>query len=166
MTHLHASNASYGQKKGHESNCQFVFRPVKVGNHPNFVACRWSVTYRCKALNEGYKFALDLILTGGFHAKLWAPKVVEVPTLICWSLHFPLPTPLKHLQYTFDGSSHIDRQRIKNNHKNDYLKGTSTWKRMSIHFSNWQSFIETKIYLNSYKVMPCKVTNLFLKCDM
>jgi hypothetical protein len=32
MTHLDTSNISYGQKKGHESNCQFDSRPLKVKN--------------------------------------------------------------------------------------------------------------------------------------
>jgi len=39
-------------KKGRESNCQFDSRPLKVANHPDFLACRWRVTYRWKALNE------------------------------------------------------------------------------------------------------------------
>jgi hypothetical protein len=36
------------------------------------------VTYRWKDLDEGYNFALDLILIKGLHAKLWALKVVKV----------------------------------------------------------------------------------------
>jgi hypothetical protein len=40
-----------------------------------------ATTYRWKALNEGYNFALDLILIGGLHTKLWASKVMGVPTL-------------------------------------------------------------------------------------
>ncbi len=39
-------------KKGWESNCQFDSRPVKVTNHSDFLACRWRVTYRWKALNK------------------------------------------------------------------------------------------------------------------
>jgi hypothetical protein len=39
------------------------------------------VTYFYKALNEGYKFALDLISIGGVHTKLCTPKVAGVPTL-------------------------------------------------------------------------------------
>jgi hypothetical protein len=50
-------------------------------NRLNFHACRWHATYCWKALEEGYKFALDLILIEGFHAKLWCPKVAGVPTL-------------------------------------------------------------------------------------
>ncbi len=46
--------------------------------------CRWCATYRWKALNKGYNFALNLISIEGLHTKLWGPKVVEVSTLgIC-----------------------------------------------------------------------------------
>jgi hypothetical protein len=38
------------------------------------VACHIS----WKALNEGYKFAVDLISIGGLHTKLWASKVARV----------------------------------------------------------------------------------------
>jgi hypothetical protein len=37
------------------------------------------VTHRWKALNKGYNFALNIISIKGLHAKLWAPKVAEVP---------------------------------------------------------------------------------------
>jgi hypothetical protein len=37
------------------------------------------VTYRWKAFDEGYNFALDLVVIGGLHAKLWTPKVAGVP---------------------------------------------------------------------------------------
>jgi hypothetical protein len=36
------------------------------------------VTYRSKALNKGYNFVLDIIIIGGLHAKLCAPKVTGV----------------------------------------------------------------------------------------
>jgi hypothetical protein len=39
------------------------------------------VTYHWKALNKGYKFAVDFILIGGLHKKLWASKLVGVPIL-------------------------------------------------------------------------------------
>ncbi len=74
MTHLDTSNTSYGQKKGRESNWEFDSRPLKVKNCPNFFASRWHATYRWKALNENYHFALDLILVGDLHTKLWAPQ--------------------------------------------------------------------------------------------
>jgi hypothetical protein len=37
------------------------------------------VTYRWKALDEGYNFASELIAIEGLHAKLCASKVVEIP---------------------------------------------------------------------------------------
>jgi len=40
---------------------------------------------------QGYKFALDLILIKGLHVKLWAPKIMEVPTM--GILGFPLGSP-------------------------------------------------------------------------
>ncbi len=91
MTHLDIWNASYCQKKGWESNCQFDSRPLKVKNRPDFLACRWCVTYRSKALDEGYNFSWDLISIKGLHTKLWAPKVVEVPTLRISGLPFGSP---------------------------------------------------------------------------
>jgi hypothetical protein len=39
------------------------------------------VTYCWKAIDQGYNFALDLIAIGGLHAKLWAYRVAEVPTM-------------------------------------------------------------------------------------
>ncbi len=80
-THLDIWNTSYGQKKGRQSNWQFDSRSLDVGNRPDFRMCRWCVTYHWKALDEGYKFALNLISIGGLHAKLWGPKVIRIPTL-------------------------------------------------------------------------------------
>jgi hypothetical protein len=65
ISHLKICSISYGKKKDRESNCQFDSRPLKVGNWPDPDACRWSVTHRWKALNESYKFALDLTLIRG-----------------------------------------------------------------------------------------------------
>jgi hypothetical protein len=53
MTHLNIWNTSYGQKKGRESNWQFDFRPLKVGNRPDLLACRWHATDRWKDLDKG-----------------------------------------------------------------------------------------------------------------
>ncbi len=55
--------------------------PLKVNNHPNFLAFRWCATYRRKILDKGYNFFLDLISIGGLHTKLWAPKITGIPTL-------------------------------------------------------------------------------------
>jgi len=81
MTHLNIWNTSYGQKKGRESNWQFDSRPLKVGNHPDFLVCRWHATYFWKDLDEGYNFTSDLISIGGLYTKLWGPKVVGVSIL-------------------------------------------------------------------------------------
>jgi hypothetical protein len=97
IPHLDIWNISYGQKKGQESNWQFDSRPLKVTNRPNFVSCRWHVTCRWKALDEGYNFALDLISIRGFHAKLWGPKVVGVPTLAILGLPLGSPGTKNHL---------------------------------------------------------------------
>jgi hypothetical protein len=65
MGHLDICSTSYGKKKGRESNWQFGSQPLKVGNRPNPGVCRWSATHCFKALNDSYKFSLDLILIGG-----------------------------------------------------------------------------------------------------
>jgi hypothetical protein len=91
MTHLDTSNTSYNQKKGRESNCQFDSQPLKVRNHPYFLAFRWHVTYHWKALDKGYNFALDLISIKGVHIELWTPKFVEV--LVVGISGLPLRSP-------------------------------------------------------------------------
>jgi hypothetical protein len=48
MTCLDICNTSYGKKKSRESNWQFDSRPQRVGNRPDFHACRWSAIYRGK----------------------------------------------------------------------------------------------------------------------
>jgi hypothetical protein len=83
MTHLNIWNTSYNQKKGEESNGQLDSQPLKVGNHPNFLARRWRATHRWKALDKGYNFSSNFITIGGLHVKLWAPKVVGVPGTKC-----------------------------------------------------------------------------------
>ncbi len=40
MSHLDICSTSYGRKKGRESNWQFDSQPLKVGNRPDFGACR------------------------------------------------------------------------------------------------------------------------------
>jgi hypothetical protein len=79
MTRLDTLNTSYGQRKGQKSNWQIDSWPLKFGNHPNFLVCKWHETYHWKALDKGYNFALNLISIGGLHAKLWTPKVAGVP---------------------------------------------------------------------------------------
>jgi hypothetical protein len=97
MTHLDISNTSYGQKKGRESNCQFDSRPLKVGNRPNYLAYMWHATYRWKALDKSYNFALDLTSIRGLDANLWASKVVGVPTLGIVGLQLGSPETKWHL---------------------------------------------------------------------
>jgi len=79
IAHLDIWNTSYGQKKGHESNCQFDSRSQKVENRPDLLSCRGRATYRWKALDESYNFALDCIEIQGLLAKLWGSKVAGVP---------------------------------------------------------------------------------------
>jgi hypothetical protein len=79
MTHLDIWNTSYGQKKGRESNWQFDSRPLKEKNRPDLLSCRQRATYRWKALDEGYNFALDHIAIRGLQKKLYALKVLGVP---------------------------------------------------------------------------------------
>jgi len=66
-------------KEGQESNCQFDSRPQKVENRPDLLSCRGRATYRWKALDESYNFALDRITIRGLLAKLWGSKVSGVP---------------------------------------------------------------------------------------
>jgi hypothetical protein len=98
ITHLDIWNTSYGQKKGRESNWQFDSRPLKVGNRLDFHVCRWCATYRWKALDKGYNFALNLISIRSLHAKLWRPKVAGVPTLTISGFSFGSPETKNHLE--------------------------------------------------------------------
>ncbi len=85
MTHLGSSNINYGQKKCRESNWQFDYEPLKVGNCPNFLMSRCRSTYRWKALDDGYNFVSEFTSIGGFHTTLWASKVAKVLILgILW----------------------------------------------------------------------------------
>jgi hypothetical protein len=60
----------YGKKKGRESNWQFDSRPLKVGNRSDPGRCRGSAIHPWKALEENYKFALDLIPIRGLSKEL------------------------------------------------------------------------------------------------
>jgi hypothetical protein len=88
MSHLDICSPSYGQKKGRESNWQFDSRPLKVRNRPKSDVDRWNATWRWKALEEGYKFDLNLIPIGGRGKKLWLSKVSGVQTGTVSGLHF------------------------------------------------------------------------------
>jgi hypothetical protein len=97
IAHLDIWNASYGQKKGRESNCQFDSWLEKVRNRPDLFIFRWRATYRWKNLDEGYNFVLDRILIRSLFAKLWGSKVVGVPTWAISRLAFGNPGTKSHL---------------------------------------------------------------------
>jgi hypothetical protein len=90
-------NTSYDQKKGRESNCQFNSRPKKVGNRPNLLGCKGRTTYRWKALNESYNFAVDHILIWGLFTTLWGSKVVKIPIGAIWDSHSGVLGEKSHL---------------------------------------------------------------------
>jgi hypothetical protein len=79
IAHLDIWNASYDQKKGRESNCQFDSRPQNVGNRLDLLSCRGRATYPWKTLDESYNFSLDRIAIRSLIAKLWGSKVARVP---------------------------------------------------------------------------------------
>jgi hypothetical protein len=81
MRHSETCNTSYVWKKGWESKWQFDYWSLKVRNRPDSLACRQRATYRWKAFNEGYNFALDLIIIEGLHNKLCTFKVAGVPSV-------------------------------------------------------------------------------------
>jgi hypothetical protein len=88
MDHLDICSPCYGQKKGQESNWQFDFRPLKVGNWLDPGMCKWSAIDHWKALKKSYKLASDFILIRGLSKKLWTPKVPRVQTGTISGLHF------------------------------------------------------------------------------
>jgi hypothetical protein len=107
IAHLDIWNTSYGQKKGRESNWQFDSRPLKVGNRPDFLACRQHATYCWKDFDEGYNFALDHIAIGGLHKKLCALKVAGVPADAISGLSFGSPGTKSHLDVAL-----VERHRV------------------------------------------------------
>jgi hypothetical protein len=107
IAHLDICNASYGQKNGWESNCQFYPQPLKVGNRPDFLACRRCEKYRWKDLDEGYNFAWDLIVIGGLHKKLCALKVARVPFVAISELPLGSPGTKSHLDVV-----PVERRRV------------------------------------------------------
>jgi len=78
ISHSDICSTSYGWKKGRESNWQFDSRPLKFGNQPDPDVWRWSATHPWKALEESYKFVLDLIPIRGLSWELWTLKVPGV----------------------------------------------------------------------------------------
>jgi len=68
------------QKEGLGVKLSVWLPTLKVGNRPDPSVCRWSAIHCWKALNESYKFALDLISIRGLSKELWTHKVPEVQT--------------------------------------------------------------------------------------
>jgi hypothetical protein len=101
IVHLDIWNTSYGQKKGHESNCQFDSRLEKVGNRPDSLGCRKRAIYRWKALDESYNFALDRTSIQGLLTKLWGSKVAGV--LASWKKAIWMWAPWRGPKYTIRG---------------------------------------------------------------
>jgi hypothetical protein len=100
MSHLDICSASYGQKKGQESNWQFDSRPLKVGNRLVSDVRSRSATWCWKALFEGYNFGLDLVPIQGWGEELWSPKVPGVQTGTISGLHFGSPGKMSHSDAT------------------------------------------------------------------
>jgi hypothetical protein len=122
ITHLDIWNTSYGQKKGQELNFQFDSQPLKVGNFPDSLMCKWHVTYCWKSLDKGYNFASYVIPIKGFHTKLWVSKVLGVPILGILGLQLAIwllttkswkSTWLLHVQATFDIPLESSRQGLQ-----------------------------------------------------
>jgi hypothetical protein len=73
----------------------------RVRNRPDFLVYKWRATYCWNVLDEGYNFALDLIVIQGLHAKLWAPKVVGVLVVGISGLSLGSPRTKCHLDVVF-----------------------------------------------------------------
>jgi hypothetical protein len=65
------------------------------------------VTYRWKALNKNYNFALNLIAIGGLHRKLCALEVAKVPVVGISGLPFGSPRTKSHLD-----AAPVERRKI------------------------------------------------------
>jgi hypothetical protein len=107
IAHLDIWNTSYGQKKGWESNCQFNSRPEKVWNRPDLLSCRQRATYRWKALDNSYNFALDRTSIRGLIAKLWGSKFAGIPADAISRL--PLENPGREKSF---GCGPMERWRV------------------------------------------------------
>jgi hypothetical protein len=77
-----ASHESFGHpqhklwaKEGSGIKLAVWLPTTKVKNRPDPGVCRWIATHHSKALEESYKFALDLITIRGLSWELWVPKV-------------------------------------------------------------------------------------------
>jgi hypothetical protein len=80
MTHLDIWNISYGQKKGRKSNWQFDFRPLKVENQPDLLACRWHATH-CWKGRRRLQLCFRPHLNLRFACEVMVPKIARVAIL-------------------------------------------------------------------------------------
>jgi hypothetical protein len=105
--HLDIWNASYGQKKGRESNWQFDSQPLKVRNRP-FPDIRFeSATRNWKALDEGYNFALDRVAIGLCSREISASKVLGLQPGTISGLPRGSPRKNGHLDATSAASCRV-----------------------------------------------------------
>jgi hypothetical protein len=125
--HLDICSPSYGQKKGRESNWQFASRPLKVKNRSVPDVRSGSATWRWKALFEGYKFGLDLVLIGGQGEELRSPKVLGVQTGTVSGLHFR-----SHGKKSHSDATPVGERRI---YYREYGDGISRVRAMVCHVS-------------------------------
>jgi len=94
--HLDIWSLSYGRKKGQESNCQFDFRPLKVGNRPLPDVTSRNRTWRWKTLNESYNFGLNLVPIRIRGEELWTSKVPGLQPVIVSGLQLGSPGKKSH----------------------------------------------------------------------
>ncbi len=80
---------------------QFDSWPQKLWNRADLLVCRGRATYRWKAFDKRYNFALDRISISGLLAKLWGSKVTRVPTWTISGLPLGSPETKTHLDVGF-----------------------------------------------------------------
>jgi hypothetical protein len=81
--------------------------PQKVGNRPDLLSFRGRATYRWKALDERYNFALERTSIRGLLAKLWGSKVAGVLVGRISGLPFGSPGKKNHLDVAFVESCRV-----------------------------------------------------------
>jgi hypothetical protein len=95
-------------KKGSKIKLAIWLATIKVQNRLDFLMCRWCATYRWKAFDEGYNFALNFTSIEGLHTKLWASKVMGVLILgisglsfgsLGTKLHLGVGPVARHMEY-------------------------------------------------------------------
>jgi hypothetical protein len=106
MTHLDTSNASYGQKKGQESNWQ-LFPTTKSQESPRFLCAKVACNIPSKSSPKGLKLCFKIHLNLRSTHKIHTPKVADVPTLGISGLPLGSPGTKCHL-----GASPMAKHRI------------------------------------------------------